>query len=269
MRADNPSQFVTTFERLRRLLLEPGIRATRDSLNDTVMVEGFVPGREFALEGVVEDGRLRTLAVFEKPDPLDGPFFEETVYVTPSRLLEHRQQEVEQVVARAIAAIGLRHGPIHAECRVREEVVVLEVAARPIGGLCAKALRFEDPRVGSISLEELLLGHACGQTTSRVARETVSSGVMMIPIPARGIYRGVDGVDAAKSVPGIEDIRMTAKPDQLLVPLPEGASYLGFIFARRDTPEQVVKALRAAHARLRFAIDREIPVSRTTSGTSG
>lgn len=269
MRADNPSQFVTTFERLRRLLLEPGIRATRDSLNDTVMVEGFVPGREFALEGVVEDGRLRTLAVFEKPDPLDGPFFEETVYVTPSRLLEHRQQEVEQVVARAIAAIGLRHGPIHAECRVREEVVVLEVAARPIGGLCAKALRFEDPRVGSISLEELLLRHACGQTTSRVARETVSSGVMMIPIPARGIYRGVDGVDAAKSVPGIEDIRMTAKPDQLLVPLPEGASYLGFIFARRDTPEQVVKALRAAHARLRFAIDREIPVSRTTSGTSG
>jgi biotin carboxylase len=263
MRADDPAQFVTAVERLRRLLLEPSVQATKDSLNDTIIIEGFVAGWEFALEGIVEAGRLRTLALFDKPDPLDGPFFEETTYVTPSRLPARRQREVEDVVARAIAAIGLRHGPVHAECRVQDDdIVVLEVAARPIGGLCAKALRFEDPVLGTMSLEELLLRHACGESVERAVREAVSSGVMMIPIPARGVYRRVEGVDAARTIPGVEDVRITAKPDQLLVPLPEGASYLGFIFAGGGRPEEVVQALRAAHTRLRFVIDREIAVSR-------
>lgn len=262
IRTDNTTQFVAAFERVRRLLSEPSIKASRDVLNDTFIVEGFVAGQEFALEGLVEDGRLRTLALFDKPDPLDGPFFEETIYVTPSGLSPERQRELEAVVARAIVAIGLRHGPVHAECRVHREIVVLEVAARPIGGLCAKALRFEGAGAGVMSLEELLLRHACGESTHHLKREAASSGVMMIPIPARGIYRRVDGVDAAGTVPGVQDIRITAKPDQLLVPLPEGASYLGFIFARCATAEEVVEALRTAHARLQFVIDREIAVSR-------
>jgi biotin carboxylase len=262
IRADTPTQFVIAFERLRQLLAEPSIMATRDALNDTLIVEGFVAGREVALEGLVEDGHLRTLAIFDKPDPLDGPFFEETIYVTPSALPPTRQRELEAVVTRAIVAIGLRHGPVHAECRIHDDIVVLEVAARPIGGLCARALRFEGPGEGSISLEELLLRHACGERTQHLMREAASSGVMMIPIPARGIYRRVDGVAAARSVPGVYDVRITAKPDQLLVPLPEGASYLGFIFARKERAEEVVQALRTAHNRLEFVIDREIAVSR-------
>ena len=263
IRADDPAQFVTAFERLCRLLSEPGVQGMRDSLNDTIVVEGFVPGREFALEGLVHEGRLRTLALFDKPDPLDGPFFEETIYVTPSQLPAHTQHEIEDMVARATAAIGLRHGPVHAECRVQDEIVVLEVAARPIGGLCAKALRFEDPLSGTISLEELLLRHACGEPVKGAAREIAASGVMMIPIPGRGVYRRVEGLDEAGAVPGVEDLRITAKPDQVLIPLPEGASYLGFIFARGATSEVVVRALRAAHAHLRFVIDREILVNRS------
>jgi biotin carboxylase len=260
IRADNPTEFVMAFERLRRLLSEPSIMATRDALNETLLVEGFVRGREVALEGLVEDGHLRTLAIFDKPDPLDGPFFEETIYVTPSALPSIRQRELESVVARAIAAIGLHHGPVHAECRIQEDIVVLEVAARPIGGLCARALRFEAPGEDGVSLEELLLRHACRQETRHLMREAVSSGVMMIPIPARGIYRRVEGVDVARGVPGVEDVQITAKPDQLLVPLPEGASYLGFIFARCEGPEEVVRVLRTAHDRLAFVIDREIAV---------
>ena len=267
IRANTPQEFVEAFNRLRRLLSEKSIRAMRDPANNTVIVEGFIPGQEFALEGVVEQGRLRTLALFDKPDPLDGPFFEETIYVTPSSLPPLGQRHVHETVERAIGAIGLRHGPIHAECRVHDdEVVVLEVAARPIGGLCARALRFESGTGVTTSLEELLLLHALGERTEHLSRETVASGVMMVPVPGRGIYRRVDGVDAATAVPGIEEVIIAARPDQVLVPLPEGASYLGFIFARQDTPTAVVRALRLAHGKLRFVIEKELPCTVSVMG---
>jgi hypothetical protein len=198
---------------------------------------------------------LRTLALFDKPDPLVGPFFEETVYVTPSRVSPGSQRKIEAAVAAAIKAIGLHHGPIHAECRVNSRgVYVLEVAARPIGGLCSKAIRME--RAGfSISFEEFLLRHALGEPMSSWTRETNASAVMMIPIPRSGVYRRVDGVEAAGDVPFIEEIQITAKPDQRLLALPEGASYLGFIFARAATAEDAERAVREAHAHLRFKID--------------
>lgn len=259
IRADNPAELVEAFERLRGLLSQRSVRAMRDPANDIILVEAFVAGREFALEGLLEQGRLRPLALFDKPDPLDGPFFEETIYVTPSTLPPDGQQQIQDAVQRAIAAMGLRHGPIHAECRVNgNAVVVLEVAARPIGGLCARALRFQNDTTNTISLEELLLRHALGERTDRISRERDASGVMMVPIPGRGIYRRVEGVEAAEMVPGVEEVRITAKPDQVLVPLPEAASYLGFIFARRETSDEVVRALRAAHGKLNFVIDREV-----------
>jgi biotin carboxylase len=260
IRANNRTEFVEAFERLRRLLSQASIRAMRDPAHDSIIVEAFVAGREFALEGLVERGRLRTLALFDKPDPLDGPFFEETIYVTPSALALERQREVHETMGRAIAAMGLRHGPVHAECRINLEssVVVLEVAARPIGGLCAKALRFRHSTGELISLEELLLRHASGESTDHLSRESSASGVMMVPIPSRGIYRRVEGTDEAAAVPGIEEVRITAKPDQRLVPLPEGASYLGFIFARRHAADEVTHALRAAHAKLHFVIKKAV-----------
>jgi hypothetical protein len=202
-------------------------------------------------------GQLHLLAIFDKPDPLDGPFFEETIYVTPSAASEATQRAIVEGITRATAAIGLHHGPIHAECRVNAEgVFVLEVAARPIGGLCARALRFSPAR---IPLEELLIRHALGEAPAW-RREADASGVMMIPIARRGLFRGVDGVDAARRVPHIVDVQITAKIDQRLLPLPEGASYLGFIFARAERASAVESALRAAHACLRFTIDPEVPV---------
>jgi len=202
---------------------------------------------------------MKVLALFDKPDPLDGPFFEETIYVTSS-LDAAARQRVADAVARAAEAIGLRHGPVHAECRVNERgVFVLEVAARPIGGLCARALRFSRPDVPRVvSLEELLLRHTLGESPDGWSRESCASGVMMIPIPARGVYRGVSGLDEARGVPGVDEVTITARTDQLLVPLPEGASYLGFIFARGSTSRFVEQALRSAHARLGFAIEPEV-----------
>jgi hypothetical protein len=284
MRADNPASLAAAFDRLRALLKSPDIRAERDEAHESILIEGFIPGREFALEGVLHHGALHTLAIFDKPDPLDGPFFEETLYVTPSSAPDAVQQAIVRAVEDAVRAIGLRHGPVHAECRVptvtfrdpaghpepgramaasgRVEVFVLEVAARPIGGLCARTLRFAPIGIpGShIPLEELLLLHALGEPPDAWRREPRASGVMMIPIPRRGIFRGVDGIDAAKRIRDIDDVQITAKQDQLLLPLPEGASYLGFIFARAERPIDVDRALRAANAELTFGIDPEFPV---------
>jgi ATP-grasp domain-containing protein/L-aminoacid ligase-like protein len=277
MRANDAGELAAAIARLRALLQTPDVRAERNAAHDTALVEGFIPGREYALEALMHDGALQVLAIFDKPDPLDGPFFEETIYVTPSSAPEAEQQAIVDTVARAAAAIGLRHGPVHAECRVNAEgVFVLEVAPRPIGGLCARALAFEahtpsaianqstiinhQSSIPGVSFEELLLRHALGEDMRTWRRERAASGVMMIPIPRRGVYRGVDGVDAARRVALVDDVRITAKADQLLVPLPEGASYLGFIFARAAAPELVVRALRDAHAQLAFRVAPEFPV---------
>jgi biotin carboxylase len=264
MRANDERELAAALDRLRALMRSPDVRAERDEAHETALVEGFIPGREYAVEGLLHRGRLRVLAIFDKPDPLDGPFFEETIYITPSRAPQGDRHAIVDAVTRASAAIGLAHSSIHAECRLNQDgVFVLEVAARPIGGLCARALSFESTSrkpQSAISLEELLLRHALMEDPARYRREATASGVMMIPIPRRGIYRGVDGLEAARATPHVEDVRMTAKVDQLLQPLPEGASYLGFIFARAEAPSEVERALRDAHARLAFAIDPEFPV---------
>ncbi|MBF8300355.1 MAG: argininosuccinate lyase [Acidobacteria bacterium] len=269
VRVDSAIELIAAFDRLRRLLRMRDVRIERDEAHGQVLVEGFIPGTEYAIEALLDQGTLQVLAICDKPDPLDGPFFEETIYRTPSVAPPEVQQRIASAVRAASAAIGLHHGPVHAECRISGDTVsMLEVAARPIGGLCSRALRFVDTRERStdrstevVALEEVLLRHALGEDVSSYVRESTASGVMMIPIPTRGVYRRVDGVDEAARVAGIEDIRITAKPDTTLVPLPEGRSYLGFIFARAATPCAVDRALRDAHARLRFVIDREVPVA--------
>ena len=264
IRADDPLSFVTAFTRLSRLLASPEVRELHDPESDVIQIERYIPGKECALEGVMEQGRLRTLAIFDKPDPLEGPFFEETIYVTPSREPMRVQQLITQTMAAAVRALGLYHGPIHAECRVNDTGVhVLEVAARPIGGLCAEALKFVHDDGARAGLEELLLRHAMGESLAGWSREAEASAVMMIPIPRAGVYRRVEGLDEARAEAGIDKIQITAKPDQRLVPLPEGSSYLGFIFAHGPTPERAEQAVRLAHAQLRFDIDREVTLLKT------
>ncbi len=259
IRVDSTCGFVAAFERLRTLMNQLDVRAERDPAHDTVLVESFIPGKEFAVEGVMSAGALRVFAIFDKPDPLDGPFFEETIYVTPSREPDDVQERISAEVSAATAVLGLRHGPIHAECRVNDQgVFVLEVAARPIGGLCSRALSFVSPNGSRASLEDVLLRHAIGEDIAACEREPGASGVMMIPIPHRGIYKGVEGEEGARAVRGVTDLRVTAKPDITLVPLPEGRSYLGFIFARGEDPRDVERSLRLAHGRLRFNIEKEI-----------
>lgn len=267
MRADGPGALVAAFERLRALLGRPDVRVQRDAALGFALIEGYIPGDEFALEGVVDRGELQAFALFDKPDPLEGPFFEETIYVTPSRLAPAVQARVIHTVGAACRAIGLRHGPVHAEARVNEDgVYVLEVAARPIGGLCARTLRFVDRgqvekkvRIPDLTpLEEVLLRHATGEPAAGYQREPSAAGVMMIPVPRRGVFKRVDGLEQARAIAGIDEIVITAKPDQMLVPLPEGASYPGFIFARGESARQVEAALREAYRALRWVVERPV-----------
>jgi len=220
-----------------------------------VQVESYIPGREFAIEALMSCGEFQPLAIFDKPDPLEGPFFEETIYVTPSRQPPVVQAALVETAGRGARALGLQHGPVHAELRYNQEGAwILEMHARPIGGLCARTLRFD-----SQPLEELILRHAMGEEVGGARVDGPASGVMMIPIPKGGVYRSVEGEERAAAVEGIEDVMITAKPGQMLLPLPEGAAYLGFIFARSGSPAEVEAALRRAHGELRFEIATALP----------
>ena len=262
MRADSRAELDAAIERVQSLLARKDVRAARTGLEDSIIIEGFIEGREFAIEGVLTRGSLRAFAMFDKPDPLDGPYFEETIYVTPSRLDVPAQAAVLEHVQRAASALGLTDGPLHAECRIGPGgVFMLEAAARPIGGLCARVLQFQQAgRQMTVPLEEVLLRHAAGADIAMYERESQAAAVMMIPIPKRGIFKRVDGIERAAEVPAIEHIRITAKKDQLLERLPEAGSYLGFIFARGPYPDDLVHALKQAHALLRFRIDTPLTV---------
>ncbi len=251
IRADHADEFVTAWARITRMLSHLGLK--------DVLVEGYLPGDEFALEGLLTRGQLSVLALFDKPDPLEGPFFEETIYVTPSRFPQETQAAIAACAQAAASALGLREGPVHAELRFNAGGPwMLEIAGRSIGGLCSQTLRF----VGSaeMSLEELILRHVLGMSLEGAQRDHRAGGVMMIPIPGAGVLTDIGGLDAARAVPGIESIEITARLNYPLVPLPDGESYLGFIFAGGETPEEVERALRAAHRELYFDILPELPL---------
>jgi biotin carboxylase len=250
IRANDRDEFVAAFHRLAALLEKLGQETLGEGAGK-ILVEDFVPGREVALEGLLTNGVLRVLAIFDKPDALDGPFFEETIYVAPSRLPAAVQRDITSCAARAARALGLGEGPVHGELRVSDRGVwVIEIAARSIGGRCSQALRF----AAGLSLEEVILRHALRMDIPALDREGRAAGVMMLPIPRAGMLEEVRGREKALAVPGIEDLEITAQPGDELVPLPEGTRYFGFIFARGETPERVEQALRDAHRKLEFVI---------------
>jgi biotin carboxylase len=267
IRANNREEFMAAWARVRQLLESPEVRSTRDEGLDQMIVEGYIPGREVAVEGLLSDGVLRVLAIFDKPDPLEGPFFEETIYTTPSRLSAAEQEAIERCAADCVRAVGLLQGPIHAEFRINEEGVwPLEVAPRPIGGLCARALRFaRTGEIGAIGLEELLLRRALDLSTNGWLREERASGVMMIPVPESGMLERIEGEDAARETRGVTELLVTARLHDYIAAWPEGASYLGFIFSDGETADEADKALREAHGKLRFHLTPRLPVERGTA----
>lgn len=248
IRADDPAGAASAAARVRRILCDAEAGA---DAGEPLLVESYVPGTEVAVEGLLRGGRLEVLAIFDKPDPMEGPYFEETLLVTPSRLPAGIRAAVAETAADAAAALGLVEGPVHAELRVHDgRPVVLELAARSIGGLCSRTLRFGM----GVNLEELILRHALGLPLSDLRREAAASGVMMLPIPSSGILEEVRGLEAARAVPGVSGVEITVGPGRSVRPLPEGDRYLGFVFARGGTPEEVERSLRAAHAALHVRI---------------
>lgn len=246
IRADDPAEFSAAFERVAHIVA--GEDAPDDAEARThLLVEEYLPGWEVAVEGIVTEGRLDVIAIFDKPDPLEGPYFPETIYTTPSRLAADDVKAIIDTTRAAVRALGLRHGPIHAELRGHDGAArVIEVAARSIGGLCSKVLRFDGDR----SLEDVILQHALGYVSSAPPLAPGAAGVMMLPAPSEGTFESIEGVDAAEEVDGIDEVIVSAHPGRELSPLPEGFLYLGFIFARGVTPSAVEDSLRAACARL-------------------
>jgi biotin carboxylase len=264
IRANSPEEFQAAVERIRKLLESPEVQVEREPETDRLLVERYIPGAEVSVEALLTRGKLRILAIFDKPDPLEGPYFEETIYVAPSRLPDKEYESVIECTEKTVQALGLTHGPVHAEFRINEDGPwVLEAAARPIGGLCARAVRFGPQRT---SLEELLVRHALGMPGTDVEREEGASGVMMIPVPKSGVLERVEGEARARATPGIEDVQITARLHDFLAAWPEGSSYLGFIFARGKSPEEVEAALRQAHGQLKFEMVERLPVANPVTG---
>ena len=251
IRANSEKEFIEAFYRIKSILRTPDIQAQGGELSDLLLVESFVPGDEIAFEGILTDGKLKLLAIFDKPDPLNGPYFEETIYVTPSRHSKLLQESILTCVDKTCKAIGLKNGPVHAELRLNETGVwIIEIAGRSIGGYCSQTLKFEN----GMSLEELILRQTIGEDISDVQRETFASGVMMLPIPRKGVLQSVEGVDEAKMVSGVQNIIMSIPISREVVPLPEGNRYLGFIFAKGNSPATVEEVLREAHKHLQINI---------------
>jgi biotin carboxylase len=264
IRANDEEEFGNAFHRVGALLTNLGL-VERDEQARWILVEDFVPGIEVALEGLLTQGALQPLAMFDKPDPLNGPFFEETIYITPSRLSSDLQQNVVACAGRTAQALGLREGPVHGEFRVNEHGVwVIELAARAIGGRCSRTLSF----ASGMSLEELILRHALRMPLPPITRQEQAAGVMMLPIPYAGILREVRGQAEARAIPGVEELTITAEPGDDLVPLPEGTRYLGFLLARGTTPEEVERSLRDAHRRLTVVISAAPPTATDASSSS-
>ena len=256
IRADNAIEFRAAAQRIGEILHEETRAGGGNPESHVILMESYIPGREYAVEGILSGGTLHPLAIFDKPDPLEGPYFEETIYVTPSRSEASVQELLVQTVAQAVSALGLREGPVHAELRVSgDEAFIVDMAARAIGGLCPRVLRFGT----GVSLEELILRHALGEDFSSFRREDLAGGVMMLPIPRPGVFRAVHGIDDAKKIEGVREINISLNPGQRVVPLPEGNRYLGFIFAHAATPALAETALRGAHATLRLEIEPASP----------
>jgi biotin carboxylase len=234
IRVDHAADADTVAGRIRRIVGEDA----------TLLIESYVPGVEIAVEGMVTNGQLTILAVFDKPDTRDGPFFPETIFVTPSRQSEDVLEPAHRVAARAVRALGLANGPVHIEMRVHDtRARVIEVAARSIGGLCSRSLNFG---LMGTTLESLILRNAMGIDISRLHRESVASGVLMIPTPGTGLVEAVRGEEETRSIDGITGLDLTITPGHLVASPPEGDRYIGFVYARAETPQQVESALRKA-----------------------
>ena len=261
IRADDAAELAAAVGRVRDIV--SGARDEEE--RSLLLVESFVPGPEVAVEGLLQDGKLEVLAIFDKPDPLDGPFFEESIYVTPSRLGRVAEERIVECVRRAVAAFGLAAGPVHAELRWNAgKAWLLEVAARTIGGECSRLLRFS----AGHSLEEVVLAAAMGRRLPR-GLDSAAAGVMMLPTPRSGTLRRVEGVLDALGVPGVDEVSISAGTGTELVPLPEGGAYLGYVFARGETPAGVESSLREAAGRLRTVIAPIWRLTRNVGEVSG
>lgn len=246
IRANNINELLAACTRVEAIL----VQESKTDISRTLLVERFIAGQEIALEGILYNGVLQVLAIFDKPDLMDGPYFEETYYTTPSRLSSDKQLEIVRTISAACQAMGLHEGPVHAECRINNDGVwVLELAARTIGGMCSRLFEFATGQ----SLEAIVINHALGHKL-KLPEKRPAAGVMMIPTPKAGILRRVEGLSAAKKIKHVDEVVISVREGYELMPLPEGASYLGFIFSTAPSPAEAENALRQAYAELKIVI---------------
>ena len=248
LRVDQPAEARATVERIRRIVADHG-----GDPEAPLVIERYIDGPEISVEAMLWGGEVEVLAIFDKPLPMPGPAFEETIFVTPTRHDGTVVAETERVVSAAVRALGLSEGPIHAELRIEGgRPQVIEIAGRTIGGLCGRALRFG---LLGAPLETLVLRHALGMRKESLRREHAASGVLMVPIPRSGVLRAVSGVEMVRAMPHVTSVEITTPVGSPVAPPPDGDRYLGFVFARAADPATVEDTLRMAMDTIELEVD--------------
>lgn len=244
IRVDNTEQLKVACERLRPILADsPNIFEQTH-----ILIEAYIDGIEIAYEGYLQNKKLNTITIFDKPDQLTGPYFAETIYVTPSSLDNDLQLAIKMEIEKSCKAYGLVTGSIHAECRIdkNNKVWILEIASRTIGGDCARILDNNN-----YSLEEMAILLSIGKNIT-IKKSKKARAVMMIPIKQKGLLKRVEGLSLANKVKHIDSIDIIINQGHELIPLPEGNQYLGYIFSSADTSEKATEAIRMAYDILTF-----------------
>lgn len=252
IRADTVDEFEKAFQYTSRIIVDLDMRPSAVRDRSGILVEQYIPGEEYTVELLMHEGKPYSLAVFEKPDPLEGPYFEEGIYVTPIRRDEKIRSLLVEAAIRGSRALGIETGPCHCELRLSGELpYILEIAARPIGGFCSQV--FAD--LMGFDLHDLVLQNAVGlPVMPPPIADGVALGVMMLPVPGRGNLARVSGVDRALDIDGIMSVKIHVEAGSRILPYPEQSCYIGTVLATGSSADEVVARLKSAAKAVSFEL---------------
>ena len=215
----------------------------QDCSDQDLIIEEFVDGSEYALEGNLINSELNKIVIFDKPINYKEPYFEESIYIAPTEIPDKTQKEIVNLIGKACKKLGLENGPVHVEFKIHnKEIFIIEINPRMIGGLCSRCLSFG---LFKTSLEEIALHAFLNNELKSIDLLSNFVGVLMIPTPISGKFISINK-NELESIPNVSGVEITVSENSNLLEPPFGDKYLGFVFSQGDSKEKVMESLTLA-----------------------